>query len=604
MKFGLYKCLLIETTRIDILSLSDDMPVAANKSKNYFCVYAYKTGDRFVVSADNLGCSTISIREFAVIKSYKLNLSLVLVACVGLGFSALSGWVLYNIENKSITREFQKDIDDRAASVYRELSINFEALRSLAILFRQGKIPSYLDFSLEAKKIINRYDNIQALEWVPRITSSRQQEYVDKIRNYFPEFEIRQKNKQGLMERAKDRPEYYPVYFVEPFIGNQGALGFDLASSATRLATLSQSRDTAQPLATASITLVQEKAKQRGFLAFIPVYKGAPATVESRREKISGFILGVFRVGDIFESSALTGKSNRFEIRLVDETSQEAADLLYTHAPPVGDEIDSSVLYHKKLPNLWGRQWALMASPTTDYIANKKDNLAYVVFAFGSLFTLMIVLILSFVARRNVMIKEQVNQQTAELSEANNKLKILSRSDELTGMYNRRYMNEFLQTEWQRAIRNKTYISFLLIDIDYFKAYNDSYGHLLGDECLIEVSSKLRSIPSRPTDMIARFGGEEFALILAETKNPLPIANTCRELIQNLQIRHQSSLVSEVVTISIGVCSCIPKLGTDPSVIIDLADKALYVAKESGRNRVEVAIADLQKNIVSSKMAS
>tara|TARA_R110002072_G_scaffold74374_4_gene176230 strand:+ start:10257 stop:11459 length:1203 start_codon:yes stop_codon:yes gene_type:complete len=162
----------------------------------------------------------------------------------------------------------------------------------------------------------------------------------------------------------------------------------------------------------------------------------------------------------------------------------------------------------------------------------------------------------------------------------------ISNTDELTKIGNRRSFNSVFVTEWQRAIRNKKPIALLIIDIDFFKLFNDTYGHVEGDRCLTRVAQTLQSCMKRPADSIWRYGGEEFAIILPDTDNAYNLADTCRKTVEKLQIPHSSSTVSRFVTISIGVCICSPNQDTNSmSFIIDV-DKALYRAKESGRNRV------------------
>lgn len=179
-------------------------------------------------------------------------------------------------------------------------------------------------------------------------------------------------------------------------------------------------------------------------------------------------------------------------------------------------------------------------------------------------------------------------QSQRELAEANAILQKLSALDGLTGIPNRRRFDEVLKAEWQRAIRHATSISLIMIDIDFFKLYNDTYGHQGGDDCLIQVAQALEESAQRETDMVARYGGEEFAVILPETglKGAFEVAETMRLNIQNKKIPHESSKVSDYVSISVGVATWVPERDSQPEEIITMADKALYQAKESGRNRV------------------
>ncbi len=169
----------------------------------------------------------------------------ILVVIAGVILSSFSGGFLYKVEEKAIISEFQKDVDERAASLYREVIINFETLRSLAILFNGDTVPDFKQFSLEARKILSRHSDMQALEWIPRVIHSERAAYESKQRQEFPEFEITERKEQGHMVTAEEREEYFPVYYVEPLIGNEAAFGFDLSSNFTRRKALEKSRDTA-----------------------------------------------------------------------------------------------------------------------------------------------------------------------------------------------------------------------------------------------------------------------------------------------------------------------------------------------------------------------
>ena len=165
---------------------------------------------------------------------------------------------------------------------------------------------------------------------------------------------------------------------------------------------------------------------------------------------------------------------------------------------------------------------------------------------------------------------------------------LLARSDSLTGIANRRLFDEALTSEWRRAQRTATALSLVIADIDSFKRYNDSLGHLAGDTCLRRVAQSLATAARRPGDLVARIGGEEFAFILPGTSraDALAIAERVREEILALQIPHPRSSVSRYVTLSLGVAELTPDLGQSPQDLIRAADAALYRAKKQGRNRV------------------
>ncbi len=165
----------------------------------------------------------------------------------------------------------------------------------------------------------------------------------------------------------------------------------------------------------------------------------------------------------------------------------------------------------------------------------------------------------------------------------------LAREDVLTGISNRRCFNEVLLIEWNRAKRSKSSLSLLLIDVDFFKLYNDNYGHAKGDECLRRVADTLKSEMKRSSDLLARFGGEEFACILPETdkEGALAVAENLLDVLRMEDIAHEYSKISNRLTLSIGVASVIPTHDDRHESLIETADKALYLAKDRGRNRIE-----------------
>ncbi len=175
------------------------------------------------------------------------------------------------------------------------------------------------------------------------------------------------------------------------------------------------------------------------------------------------------------------------------------------------------------------------------------------------------------------------------MHELNKKLEALSLQDGLTGIANRRMFDTRINLEWTRCIREQQSISLIMIDIDCFKLYNDHYGHQSGDECLRKVAQKLAKMAKRTIDLCARYGGEEFALILPNTSlmQATHLAEKCRKEVYQLNILHEASNICDVVTISLGVCSIIPVKGTLSLSIIEEADKALYLAKKSGRNMIK-----------------
>ena len=183
---------------------------------------------------------------------------------------------------------------------------------------------------------------------------------------------------------------------------------------------------------------------------------------------------------------------------------------------------------------------------------------------------------------------EERKRAEKALEKANRELDQLASLDGLTKIANRRQFDLHLQQEWKRLRREQVPISIILCDIDYFKRYNDAYGHVAGDKCLKQVAQGIRRAVKRPADLVARYGGEEFAVILTNTdiEGAVKVAEEIRKEINLLKIPHVHSEVSQHVSISMGVSSMIPDRPDGPEAFINDVDQLLYQAKEAGRDRI------------------
>ncbi|GAB1538282.1 diguanylate cyclase [Scytonema sp. NUACC21] len=194
-------------------------------------------------------------------------------------------------------------------------------------------------------------------------------------------------------------------------------------------------------------------------------------------------------------------------------------------------------------------------------------------------------------------IEKRVKVETA-LQAANNKLRELVWVDGLTQVANRRYLDDCLKREWQRSAREQTPLSFILCDIDYFKSYNDTYGHVAGDDCLKKVARAICHAVRRPADVVARYGGEEFAVVLPNTNfsGAVRVAENIKLRVKELKISHASSCVKDYLTLSMGIATKVPSHKSLPETLIAASDKALYQAKLHGRDGYCACIPVSRKN--------
>lgn len=193
-------------------------------------------------------------------------------------------------------------------------------------------------------------------------------------------------------------------------------------------------------------------------------------------------------------------------------------------------------------------------------------------------------------------LERQVAERTCELRQANEELRLVSQLDGLTGIANRRSFDEALRREWRRAMRDEEPLALIMLDADHFKAYNDTYGHQAGDECLKFIAAQVKAAAKRSTDLAARYGGEEFALILTECDlaGAAQVAERLRSSIEEAAWPHAGSAVAKVVTVSLGVVAVCPQQEEQALELVAAADRAMYRAKQSGRNRVCLASPDCE----------
>lgn len=182
-------------------------------------------------------------------------------------------------------------------------------------------------------------------------------------------------------------------------------------------------------------------------------------------------------------------------------------------------------------------------------------------------------------------------RMTEQLEIINKTLENLINIDSLTEVANRRYFDRLLENEWQRAVRRADSLALLMIDLDDFKAYNETYGHQKGDQCLRQVASALNEVIKRAGDLVVRHGGEEFAVVLPNTDSggAMVVAERLRSEIDTLKIPHEHASAGDTLTVSIGIAAGVPKEGDDRRQIVTAAESALYIAKSEGRNCIRVA---------------
>jgi len=357
-----------------------------------------------------------------ITKSAWISPPIILTVIIGIILSITASFTTYNLEHKRILAEFRQLAIDRAAMLDQEnRAVNLEVLEGIRGLFRSSEEVTRAEFRIFVTETIVRHPTIQALEWIPHIPAPKRGSYESAARiDGLTDFQIREK-RDGQMITAANREEYFPVYFVEPLAGNMKAVGFDLASNPTRLTALIEARDSEKPVATARITLVQETAKQAGFLVFLPIYHGEPKTMAERQESLFGFALGVFRIGDMVERSI--GKIE-MKVYLSDITDPIRPELLYPSERQ--DNPDTFEISHNYRLEVGGRTWELEFFPTSAYLeAHYEIGKTWLVLVIGLIFTVLIMLRFKTATERQAVIEAEVIKRTAELSASEKQTKTI-----------------------------------------------------------------------------------------------------------------------------------------------------------------------------------
>lgn len=223
-------------------------------------------------------------------------------------------------------------------------------------------------------------------------------------------------------------------------------------------------------------------------------------------------------------------------------------------------------------------------------ISNEQTVEILFIFTFVTLISLIVNARMEYEIRKNFLRMLLLSYEQDQLIKTQNELRELSISDTLTGLFNRRYFNKHIEREWLSATRQQSDIAVLMIDVDDFKRYNDTMGHLAGDDALSSIGSTLKHCVQRPDDLVARYGGEEFVVTLPHSNEQaaLSLADILLKSVFDLNIQHPNATHKNRLTISIGCCSLIPNQEQSIKDLLKCADDALYESKRNGKNCISV----------------
>ncbi|MFT6221353.1 MAG: diguanylate cyclase (GGDEF)-like protein [Candidatus Endobugula sp.] len=439
-----------------------------------------------------------------------------------------------------------------------------------------------------ADALVN-YRHLQSLLWVPVVHDHERPLYETSAQAVFPGYEFKVIGDAGALITESKRDYYYPIYYQQSRSASYG-LGLNLAEGLLGKE-LDHIRDQGPGTFSVDIKPIfgdpaySEENVKNFLMIMMPVYTGEPDNIEAYRQSFKGFLIGAIRIDSLINDYLDFERYKHLEITVSDISFPERTVYIALNEAEKGSPLLEDKLFNKQIHIVGGRSWLIEGVPTAKYVSLVVSNEWVFIAWIGVVVTLALTFYVYLLRARADHVEEMVDARTRELSFVNRKLERLTRTDALTQLANRRYFDEYLEREWLRAKRDKTVLSLVICDVDYFKKYNDTYGHIEGDRCLQQISLALKNSFTRSVDVVARYGGEEFAVILPGTVvDEEGLLARSIKAITNLNIEHKSSPVSDHITMSFGACVVKSDEALDVIDIIKSADKALYLAKSEGRN--------------------
>lgn len=331
-------------------------------------------------------------------------------------------------ERERLRLIFERQAETLAHTLERQLDRYLDVLRSIARFHASSPEVKRHEFGTFAHGALALHAGIHALSWDRHVPDALREVYEETVRQEgYADFQIIEQDAQGQMVRAARRPEYVVVSSIEPYMGNEKALGYDVMSSPDRLKALQAARDSGQPMATGRLRLVQEPGPRFGLLMFLPVYSHGPppATVEERRQRLFGYATGVFLVNKMIEASLQGRERQGLVLRIEDETAPPDQRVLYESQWETGPAFvdargkNPSRIHWATTMELAGRRWVLQFTPTLAYLAAHQSLQPWTVLMGGLLFTNLLGAFLLIVTGRTVLIEHIVAERTAELHQTN-----------------------------------------------------------------------------------------------------------------------------------------------------------------------------------------
>lgn len=471
--------------------------------------------------------------------------------------------------------------DEAATDLVNNLGRHQEVLEGMrGLLVSQGDVSSEA-FAEYTATVFDRYPSLQALSWNPVVTGDQLTAFEAEEGRLLgdPAYRVTQRNDAGELVPVQPRDWHVPVAVIEPLALNRKALGFDIRSNPVRSAAIDMAIATGQPTATAPVDLVQESGTQKGALALLPVYAEGRSTGDPN-ELPAGFAVGVYRFGDLLASTHESALWDRIDLVLTDVTDAGQPVLIaesQANVPPAQSAGAASLPTAESEPfAFYGRSWQITATPTSGPLAESGLPVPAPFLLLGAVAVLFLEAFLLLLSGT-----EQRARREAELSSYE------ASHDPLTGLLNRRAFLRQLEAARDRALDAEAPSMLLFCDLDGFKPVNDLGGHDAGDRMLTGIAEVVRDCV-RTRDVVARVGGDEFALLLIDCPTEVGL-RIARDIVASVQgFRLEEAGGTYAVTLSIGMVMLAPGDVMPADELMRCADEACYDAKRAGKGVVRL----------------